>query len=125
MKSKIMFVVALLFGLMFINAGLNKFFNYMPVPPDLPEATMNDFQAMMEITWLMPLLGLAEIIGGILVVFRKTRALGVLVIFPIMVGILLNHIFVDTNGLLIAIILLIALGWMIYEDRNKFLYLLK
>ncbi len=32
MKNKILFVVSLLFGLLFINAGLNKFFNYMPVP---------------------------------------------------------------------------------------------
>lgn len=32
MKQKIITVVSVLFGLMFINAGLNKFFNYMPVP---------------------------------------------------------------------------------------------
>lgn len=38
MKKKILFGVSLLFGLMFINAGLNKFFNYMPMPEDLPES---------------------------------------------------------------------------------------
>ena len=49
MKKKILFVLSLLFGLMFINAGLNKFLNYMPPPEDMPEALMNDFQAIMEI----------------------------------------------------------------------------
>ena len=37
MKNKILFVVSLLFGLMYINAGLNKFLNYMPMPKDMPE----------------------------------------------------------------------------------------
>jgi len=37
MKQKIMFVLSLLSGLMLINAGLNKFLNYIPVPEDLPE----------------------------------------------------------------------------------------
>ena len=40
MKAKILFVLCLLFGLMFINAGLNKFFNYMPMPKDMPENSM-------------------------------------------------------------------------------------
>ena len=47
MKSKILLVVCILTGLIFINAGLNKFFNYMPVPEDLPEDLMKLMQAMM------------------------------------------------------------------------------
>lgn len=50
MKNKILFILCLLSGLMFINAGLNKFFNYIPVPEDMPEKTMKMFTAMMEIT---------------------------------------------------------------------------
>ena len=37
MKQKILFVISLLFGLMFINSELNKFFNYFPIPADLRE----------------------------------------------------------------------------------------
>lgn len=48
MKKKILFIVCLLFGLMFINAGLNKFFNYMPVPKDMPENAMAMFGAIMR-----------------------------------------------------------------------------
>ncbi|HCO85795.1 MAG TPA: DoxX family protein, partial [Arenibacter sp.] len=32
MKNKILTVLCILFGLMMINSGLNKFFNYMPMP---------------------------------------------------------------------------------------------
>jgi len=31
------FILCLLFGLMFINAGLNKFFNYIPMEKPTPE----------------------------------------------------------------------------------------
>jgi len=85
MKNKILFVVSLLFGLMFINAGLNKFLNYMPVPDDLPESMMKVMTAFMEISWLMPLIAVAEIVGGLLFIIPKVRALGAIVIFPILI----------------------------------------
>ncbi|WP_373519246.1 DoxX family membrane protein [Pricia sp.] len=120
MKKKILFVLSLLFGLMFINAGLNKFLNYMPPPEDMPEALMNDFQAIMEIAWLMPLIAVAEIVGGLLVLIPKTRALGALVILPVMVGILMVHITVDASGLPIALPLAAILVWILIENRQKY-----
>jgi uncharacterized membrane protein YphA (DoxX/SURF4 family) len=124
MKKKILFVLALLFGLMFINGGLNKFLNYMPPPENMPEELMADFQAMMEISWLMPLLALAEIAGGLLVIIPKTRALGALVILPVMVGILLVHIFVEPSGLAIALPLAAILVWILIENRDKYRHLI-
>lgn len=120
MKNKILFILALLFGLMFINAGLNKFLNYMPPPEEMPEALMNDFQAMMEISWLMPLIAIAELIGGILIIIPRTRALGALIILPVMVGILLVNTVVETSGFVIAFVLAVILGWIMYENRHKY-----
>lgn len=120
MKNKILFVLSLLFGLMFINAGLNKFFFYMPMPEDAPAEGMKDFAAMMEISWLLPLIAVAEIVGGVFVIIPKTRALGALIIFPVMVGILLTHIFVDTTTLPIAAVLAAILGWIMYENRERY-----
>ena len=54
MKKIILFVLALLLGLLFVNAGMDKFFHYMPMPEQMPEEIVKDFQAMMEIAWLMP-----------------------------------------------------------------------
>jgi putative oxidoreductase len=125
MKRKVTFVLSLLFGLMFINAGLNKFFNYMPPPENLPENLLKAFQAFTQIGWLMPLIGLAEILGGLLFIFPKTRALGALVIFPVMIGIMLTNTMTDTSGLPIALVFFVINLWVIYENREKYTPMLK
>lgn len=125
MKSKVLFVVSLLFGLMFINAGLNKFLNYMPVPKDMPESLLKVMGAFMTISWLMPLVGFIELIGGILFIPAKTRALGALIIFPVMVGILLTNIVNAPSGLPIAVVLMLINLWVIAENRHKYAPMLR
>lgn len=125
MKNKILFVVSLLFGLMFINAGLNKFLNYMPVPDDMPQEMIEVMGAYMRIGWLLPLIALAEIIGGILVIIPRFRALGAIIIFPLMIGILLTHIINEPSGLIMAIILFAINLWIIFENRHKYLPMIK
>ena len=113
-------IVFILFALMMLNGGLNKIFNYLPVPEDLPEELISDSIAMMEIVWLMPLVAGAEIIGGILLLIPRTRALGILIIFPVMVGILCTHIFVAPSGLPTALILWIILLVLIADHWKTF-----
>jgi putative oxidoreductase len=125
MKQKIIFILCLLSGLMFINAGLNKFLNYMPVPDNLPEAMQNTGAAFMAIGWLMPLVGLAEILGGILLIIPKTRALGALVLFPVLIGIILTHITVMPSGLPMPLVLFAIILWVIYENRQKYLPIIR
>lgn len=125
MKNKITFVLSLLFGLMFINAGLNKFLNYMPMPENLPEKMLKAMNAFMEIGWLMPLVGLVEALGGLLIIIPKTRALGALMIFPIMVGIVLTNIVQDSSGLPIAGVFSAILIWILYDNKEKYAPLFK
>jgi uncharacterized membrane protein YphA (DoxX/SURF4 family) len=125
MKKKILLVVSILFGLMFINSGLNKFFNYMPMPKDMPEDMMKAMGAFMQIGWLMPLIAVAEITGGILFMINKFRALGALIIFPVMVGIILTHIFIEPSGLPLALVFLAIEIWVIIENREKYLPMIK
>lgn len=120
MKQKITFVICLLFGLMFLNSGLNKFFNYMPIPEDLPEEMMKMSTAMAEIGWLFPLVGIVEIIGGILFIIPKYRAFGAVIIFPIMVGIVLIHSTAAPSGLPVALLLLLINLWVVYNNRTKY-----
>lgn len=125
MKNKVLFVFSLLFGLIFINSGLNKIFQYMPMPKDMPENMMKVVEAFGAIVWLMPLIAVVEIIGGILVIIPKYRALGAIMIFPIMIGILMTHIFNAPSGLPIALILLAVLAWIMIENRAKYTSLFK
>ncbi len=125
MKSKILFVVALLNGLLFTIFGLNKFLNFVPTPPDLPEKMKLNFEAFMQIGWLMPLVGFGEVLGGILLIIPKTRALGAIVLFPIVVGILLTHLFVDLSGLPMALFVTLSSIWIIFENKDKYMPMIK
>lgn len=125
MKKKILFVLCFLTGLMFINSGLNKFFNYMPPPKEMPEAMMKDFGAFMEIHWLMPLIAVAEIVGGLLFITNKYRALGALILIPVMAGILLTHITVAPEGLAIPLVMLVIIIWAMVENKQKYLPLVR
>jgi len=125
MKNKILFVISILFGIMFINAGLNKFFNYMPVPNDLPEKLVETMTAIMEIGWLLPLVAITEIVGGIFFIIPRFRALGAIVIFPIMIGIILTNIITAPDGLPIPLLLLVINIWVIYENKEKYLPMIK
>lgn len=120
MKNKILFVLCILFGLMFINSGLNKFFHFMPMPEDTPESLKNVVEAFITIGWLMPLAGVVEVIAGILIMIPKYRALGAIMIFPIMVGILLVHTVNDTSGLPVAGVMFLINAWVLIENRNKY-----
>ncbi len=124
LKGKITFILCLLSGLLFLNAGLNKFFAYMPVPNDLPEKMIKMSTAMMEIGWLLPLVATAEILGGLLLILPKTRALGAILLFPILVGILLTHLTAAPDGLPMAFLLLAIHLWIILDNKAKYLRLI-
>lgn len=125
MKKKILLVASVLFGLMFINAGLNIFFHYMPMPKEMPERMMKLTTALMEIGWLMPLIGVVQIVGGLLFITNRYRALGAIVIFPVMIGILLTHIIDEHSGLPIAIVFFAINIWVLIENRAKYMPMIK
>lgn len=125
MKDRILNVFAAIYGLLLVNGGLNKLFHYMPTPEDLSQELLRDFEALAEVSWLMPLIALAEISGGVLIVFPKTRALGALIVFPVMVGVLLTHVFVDPSQIVIAIVIWAILLWIIYDNRERYLPIVK
>lgn len=125
MKNKILLGVSIVFGIIFINAGLNKFLNYMPVPEEMPENLIVLMEAFMQIGWLMPLIAVAEILGGLLFIPNKTRALGAIIIFPVMIGIILTHVFYVSSGLPLALVLFAINLWVIYENRARYYPLIK
>lgn len=114
-------IVCSLFALFMINGGINKFFHYMPMPEDMPQELidlMNNFDA---VGWLMPLLAIEEILGGILVLIPKTRALGAIVLLPAILGILLTHINQAPDGLIMAVIFFAVEVWIIMKNKDKYL----
>lgn len=125
MKAKILFVLCLLTGLLFINAGLDKFFHYMPMPKDLPEKMVKVGMAFTEIGWLLPLVGAVEVLGGLLLLFPRTRALGAIVILPVLTGILLANISMAPSGLPIVFALIAVIAWVMIDNREKYLPMIR
>jgi len=120
MKSKVLTVLSVLFGLFMVNSGLNKFLHYMPMP-EMSADVMAVFGAYMTVEWLMPLVALAEIVGGILFAVPKTRALGAVVVFPVMVGILAHHLYYDLPGIVVGLVLFAINVWVLVEYRDRYL----
>ena len=118
------FVVCLLAGLMFINSGLNKLFHYIPTPELSAQLTKIN-EAFGTIEWLMPLVAVVEIVGGLLFIIPKTRALGAIMLFPILVGIMLQHLYYAPEGLPMAGIFFLIILWIIIDNRNKYLPLIE
>ncbi len=124
MKNKILTVLCVLFGLMMVNSGLNKFFNYMPMP-EMSEEMMQIVGGFVTIKWIFPLVAIVEIVGGVLIAIPKTRALGAIVILPVMVGIFAHHLVHDISGIGIALVLFGINIWVIIANWNRYLPILK
>lgn len=124
MKKIILFILCLLTGLIFINAGLDKFLHYMPVPKDPPEKLVKIVAAFSQIGWLMPLVGTFEIIGGLLIIFPRTRAIGALVLLPILTGIFLANLNMMPSTLPIVLVFIGVILWIMIDNRKKYLHLI-
>jgi uncharacterized membrane protein YphA (DoxX/SURF4 family) len=119
MKNKILFVISLLFGLMMINGGLNKFLNYIPLEMD--KAAMDLMNVFKSSGWIFSLIAIVEIIAGILIIIPKTRALAAIMIFPVMIGIVLFHVFQDPANMIMNFVLLAINLWIIFENKEKYM----
>ena len=111
-----------LLGLIFFVFGLNGFLNFIPTPDDLPEKVAAFMGAMVATGYFLPVLKAVETLSGLLLLIRKFPALALVLLAPIVVQILLFHIFLEPSGLPIAILVVVLegyLGFFVYKDRFK------
>ena len=70
----------------------------------------------------MPLVAVAEIIGAILFITPRYRALGALIMLPVSVGIVLHHLVLapEMPGLAIGIVVFAINLWIIADNWRKY-----
>lgn len=119
MKNKTLIVVSTLLGLMMLTMGFNKFAHFMPMP-DAPGEGGSLMSSFADSGWLLQLIATAEMIGGALLIFPKTRALGAIVLFPVIAGIFMFHLTMEPSGLLRGSLVLAINLWIIFENREKY-----
>lgn len=103
MKTFLPILVAVLsaaLGIFFIYKGVDKHF-LSPCKvygPDstLPQEYMNLMSALCG-SGFTKIVGFLEVLAGVLLVFPRTRLLGVIVLLPVIITIFLLHAFVDNR----------------------------
>src|SRR4051794_788504 len=103
MSKKIALGARLLLGLVFVVFGLNGFFMFIAVPP-MAEPAQRFMGAIMATGYLLPLVKVLEIVGGLLLLSGRYVPLALLLLGPVLVNILCFHLFLDFSGALPAIV---------------------
>ena len=109
---------------LFIVFGANKFLNFMTPPPPI-DSNAQAFMTGMFSSYLSSLVGIVEIFSSCLLLFRRTRFFGFLIIIPVVLNIILYHL--TTNDVSNPIILIIGVlfGGLCYSQKDAFKELLK
>jgi putative oxidoreductase len=128
MKSKVINNIAgILLGLCFVAASIPVLFQLVPMPK-MPEGTpIAHFMAALGPTGYLTFVKVCELVGGILVAIPRTRNFGLLVLGPIIVNIIVFHVFITSpkdlvNPMLDVIIALAC--YLLWVGRKQFAGLL-
>ncbi len=112
-------IVRILLGLGFVVFGSNIFLHFMPAPP--PPATLaGDFSKALMQSHYIYVVGLLQVIGGLLLLIGRYVPLGLTLLGPVIVNILLFHVFLDPSGLPLAIIVAILALFLLWRYRTNF-----
>ena len=117
-------IVRVLLGLVFVVFGSNIFLHFIPMPP--PPATLaGDFSKALMQSHYIYVVGLLQVIGGLLLLIGRYVPLGLTLLGPVIANILLFHIFLDRSGLPLAIIVAVLALFLLWRHRTNFAGLVK
>jgi putative oxidoreductase len=121
MNRKIVIGVAarITLGLLFGVVGANKLLDFMPAPP-LEGAASVFMHGLVRTGYFIPLLGAVEVAGAILLAFRGTVPLALLVLAPIAVQIACFHLLLAPAGIPVVVVIGVAGGWLASQQRSAF-----
>ena len=113
-SSMIKVILRSLLGLIFLVFGLNKFFHFIPNPPE-PPAAMDFFIALFKTGYFFPLLAATEVTTGVLLLSGFMVPFALVLIAPVIVNIFMFNFYLAPGGLPIAAVVIaleITLAWM-------------
>jgi len=117
-------VVRTLMGLLFLFSSIVFFFKLYTAPEITGNLRIfND--GMVASLYLLPLVKITELTCGIAFLSGRFVPLATVVITPVIINILMVHIFLDPKGLPVALFLVMANGFIAYYHRGLYKPLLK
>ena len=117
---KILTLIArLLLGLIFVVFGLNGFLNFLSMGP-MPAGLAGQFVGALILSHYFWVVAALQIAGGLLLLVNRFVPLGLVLLGPVIVNIILYHVFLNPAGIALAIV--VAVLWLIvfYAHRQYF-----
>ncbi|MFW7377396.1 MAG: DoxX family membrane protein [Oligoflexus sp.] len=99
-------------GVFLLLMGANKFFAFMP-SPEMPAAATEFMTALLQSGYIMPMVGIVEIVSGILFLSSRTTPLANLILAPLSVNIILFHLVLAPADILPALLVAAANVYLI------------
>ena len=93
--------------------------------PPLPATLAGDFSKALMQSHYVYVVGLLQVIGGLLLLIGLYVPLGLTLLGPVIANILLFHIFLDRSGLPLAIIVAVLALFLLWRYRANFAGLVK
>lgn len=119
-------VTRILMGLLFTFSGVNGLFQLMPPPETgIPEGAMALSKAMMESGYMMPLVFVTQLLGGLGLLSGFFVPLALTLLAPVIVNIFFFHIFLAPDGNGMAIFVGLMEIYLAYSYRSAFAGILK
>lgn len=115
----VIIIVRVLLGLMFAVFGSNAFLHFIPMPP--MEGPAGAFIGALVSSGYIYVIALLQVVGGLLLLIGgRFVPPGLTLLGPVIVNIMLYHIFLDTSGLVMACVISILALFLLWVYRFKF-----
>jgi putative oxidoreductase len=112
-------IVRVLLGLVFVVFGSNAFLHFMAAPPMQGQA--GAFITALMSTGYMSVIAVLQVLGGLcLLLGARFVPLGLTLLGPIIVNIVLYHVFLDPSGMPVALVVSALALFLLWIYRFKF-----
>lgn len=112
-------IVRCLMGVLFLFASITYLFKLITPPP--PTGAMKTFSdGLAASVYLLPTVKIVELVCGIAFVIGRFVPLATILISPIIVNIVLVHVFLAPEGLPLAAFLVFANAFVAYHYRDRY-----
>ncbi|WP_234402383.1 hypothetical protein [Oceanobacillus damuensis] len=123
MTGILMQISRLFLGVVFLIAGINGYFVILGLGPFI--ATSPEAMVLFEFDYLLIAEKSLEVICGILLLTNQFIPLVLAILTPIVANIFLLHLFLDHSLLLLASLLVLSLGYLLFFYRKSYMGLLE
>ncbi|MBT5870195.1 DoxX protein [Flavobacteriaceae bacterium] len=114
MNSTFTTILRMLLGVSLLIFGMNKFIAFIPIF-DMAPAAANFMESLNSTGYVLYVVASLELLIGGLLLFKKWVPFALILLAPIVVNILLFHLFLDVSGMLVAVLMVAITGVLIYK----------